>query len=782
MPLTPPIIDDRRYRQLLEETLARVPVHTPEWTNFNNSDPGVTLVQLFAFLTENLLYRATNQIPERNRQKFLQLLQVPLQTASAAHGLIAFSNERGEPRTQTLQADLEVRAGAISFRTEQGLDVLPVETRVFFKRLLVSPPAKLKEYYQLLYASYQKPAPLNQDINLYETVVLDSTVVDQVDINKDTVDQALWIAILAPKNLKPDNGTDPWKTIRNEIGERTLTVGLVPALDEVQISLVPGGQMQASELLVFEMPQLNEGRKIPRDADGQPLPSYRQLKARTEDDLLTVPCVVQLTLPPAKELGMWNDLDPLEAGVGKLPPTLEDSALRDRLITWLRIRATGVARARVLWVGINAVPVSQRERVIAEPLADGDGTPDQTRRLSRPPVLQGSVEVMVQQGNSPATIWTEIDDLLAAAPEIPVDDGRQAPGTPKPKPAKPEVFFADHEAGLLVFGDGLRGKRPPSGAKMFASYQYCQGAAGNVAAGAINNAPLLPTGLSVSNPVRTWGGADAESVADGEKQITRYLQHRDRLVSGEDFESIAWRTPGVNVGRIDVLPAFHPDLAPNQPGSAPGVVTLMAIPRFDPGQPDAPRADRLFLNAICRYLDPRRLVTTELILRGPIYKPIWISVGIDVAHGYSVAVVVDAVKQALRRFLAPVKTPETTQAGNGYAAQTGLLFEPASNAVARGWQLSMAVSARVLQAQVTRVDGVNAVADDLLLAEGALPAAETVEMNGLELPRVLGISVVAGPPAPIAALRGDIRGAAPAGSEGSSPASILPVPIVPESC
>lgn len=317
---------------------------------------------------------------------------------------------------------------------------------------------------------------------------------------------------------------------------------------------------------------------------------------------------------------------------------------------------------------------------------------------------------------------------------------------------------------------------------MFASYQFCQGAAGNVAAGAINNAPLLPGGLAVSSPVRTWGGADAETVADGEKQITRYLQHRDRLVSVEDFESIAWRTPGINVGRIDVLPAFHPDLVPNQPGAAPGVVTLMAIPRFDSGQPDAPRADRLFLNTLCRYLDPRRLVTTELILRGPTYKPIWISVGIDVAHGYSVAVVVDAVKQALRRFLAPVKTMDPTQAGGGYAAQTGLLFEPATNTAARGWPLSMAVSARVLQAQVTRVDGVNAVVDDLLLAEGTLPTAEVVEMNGLELPRVLGISVVAAPPVSIAALRGDIGGTPPAGSGASSPASILPVPIVPESC
>ena len=81
----------------------------------------------------------------------------------------------------------------------------------------------------------------------------------------------------------------------------------------------------------------------------------------------------------------------------------------------------------------------------------------------------------------------------------------------------------------------------------------------------------------------------------------------------------------------------------------------MAIPRLDPVQPDAPRADRLFFNTLCRHLDPRRLVTTELVVRGPVYNRIWVSVGVDVAAGYAVAEVVETVKQRLREFLAPTR-------------------------------------------------------------------------------------------------------------------------------
>src|SRR5215216_2179475 len=98
MPIEIPNLDNRSYQQILDDALARIPVHTPEWTNFNQSDPGVTLIEVFAFMVENLLYRS-NQIPERNRRKFLSLLGVPLQPASSAKGLVTIDNERGPLQT-----------------------------------------------------------------------------------------------------------------------------------------------------------------------------------------------------------------------------------------------------------------------------------------------------------------------------------------------------------------------------------------------------------------------------------------------------------------------------------------------------------------------------------------------------------------------------------------------------------------------------------------------------------------------------------------------------------
>src|SRR5439155_27039447 len=117
---------------------------------------------------------------------------------------------------------------------------------------------------------------------------------------------------------------------------------------------------------------------------------------------------------------------------------------------------------------------------------------------------------------------------------------------------------------------------------------------------------------------------------EGERNIPRYLRHRDRLVTAQDFKDITLRTPGVDVGRVEVLPLFDPVAfdANGREDPAPGMVTVLVIPRSDPAQPDAPTPDRQFLDAVCAWLDPRRLLTTELHVRGPRYVRIYVSVGI----------------------------------------------------------------------------------------------------------------------------------------------------------
>jgi hypothetical protein len=769
MPLTIPIIDDRKYQDLLDEALARIPVHNPEWTNFNKSDPGVTIIEVFAFLAENILYRS-NQIPERNRLKFLSLLGVPLRPASSARGLVTFANERGPLQTFTLNSGLEVRAGQVPFRTEMGLDVLPVEAQVYYKRRLSDPSGKVKDYYGQLYASYAGPQQDASGFQYYQTMPLTARESEEVDLGAETVDGSLWVALMVRAGDKPYAS---WiQDAREAIAGKTLSLGFVPSLANASRTLAPGGRAdtQGRTLLQFSIPSVSAEGTLEKDGAGAPAPRYRLLDATSTTDILDEPGVVQITLPAASDLRLWENLDPLESGVGDLPPALEDTNLSERVITWLRIRSVSAVRAGVLWVGVNAAPVSQRAHVSNEQLPAGTGEPDQTATLSNTPVAEGSLRLTVTaQGKT--TEWKETDDLLSAGPEVPVPDSRLAPGSPAVPDQPSEVFTLDPESGQIRFGDGLRGKRPPRGAVLRADYDYGVGAAGNVGAGSISTGASLPAGIKVTNPIRTWQGSRAETVSEGERQIASYIQHRDRLVNASDFETITRRTPGVDIGRVEVIPAFNPELSPNEPGDAPGAVTILVIPSSDPNQPGAPLPDKLFLDAICAYLNPRRLVTTEVFLRGPVYKQIWVSIGINVVEGVGIAQVREAVRGALLQFLAPLADKSSQGAGAQPQQQ--------------GWPLRKAVNDRELLAVASRVSGVLSV-NDVLVAEGSLPAATQVTMRGLELPRVMGISVTVGEPASLDALRGQLSlpsGGSGGGADGEGGAGpFLPVPVIPEEC
>src|SRR5262245_41559872 len=251
----------------------------------------------------------------------------------------------------------------------------------------------------------------------------------------------LWIALLVPV------GADV-AAVRDAIAGRTLSLGLMPYVDDASRTLGTAGSVLAdpggeSTLVRYEMPA--------REATSKS--AYQLRSARGRNDVLVGSGVVEIALPAQEQLSTWDDLDPLDAGVGDFPPAIEDSAVAARVLTWVRIVPSSAAKARFLWAGINAVPIEQRIAVTNEVLPDGDGRPDQVAKLARGGVVRGSVRIDVIEGGQ-VTRWHEIDDLMAAGPEVRQFDPQRAPGQVWHDPRPSEVFLVDAEAGIVRFGDG----------------------------------------------------------------------------------------------------------------------------------------------------------------------------------------------------------------------------------------------------------------------------------------------------------------------------------------
>ncbi|MBR0748767.1 baseplate J/gp47 family protein [Bradyrhizobium japonicum] len=90
MPLPSPKLDDRRFEDLLREAQALIRTRCPNWTDFSPSDPGMTLVEVFAFLTDTMLYRL-NRLPEKIYVALLKLLGVSQLPPAAARVVLTFT-------------------------------------------------------------------------------------------------------------------------------------------------------------------------------------------------------------------------------------------------------------------------------------------------------------------------------------------------------------------------------------------------------------------------------------------------------------------------------------------------------------------------------------------------------------------------------------------------------------------------------------------------------------------------------------------------------------------
>ncbi|NYI03898.1 putative baseplate assembly protein [Allostreptomyces psammosilenae] len=124
MTLPSPNLDDRRFQALVDDAKRLVQQRCPEWTDHNVSDPGVTLIEAFATMVDQLVYRL-NRVPEKNYLTFLDLIGVRLYPPTAARAEVTFWLSAPQPEAVRVRAGTE----AATVRTEAEEAVVFSTTR-----------------------------------------------------------------------------------------------------------------------------------------------------------------------------------------------------------------------------------------------------------------------------------------------------------------------------------------------------------------------------------------------------------------------------------------------------------------------------------------------------------------------------------------------------------------------------------------------------------------------------------------------------------------------------
>lgn len=124
-----PNLDDRTFEDIVRQARSLINRYCPEWTDHNESDPGITLIQLFAWMTEIIIYRL-NRVPDKNYLAFLELLGLSRESPEPSKTLLTFTMKEETtgfiPKETEIVSTVVVSGEQILFRTDDDLRVFPV--------------------------------------------------------------------------------------------------------------------------------------------------------------------------------------------------------------------------------------------------------------------------------------------------------------------------------------------------------------------------------------------------------------------------------------------------------------------------------------------------------------------------------------------------------------------------------------------------------------------------------------------------------------------------------
>jgi len=352
-----PKIDDHSYDSIVAEMRSRISRYTPEWkpvwTDLNDSDPGITMVQVFAWLGEMLAYRM-NKVPDLNYLKFLQLIGIELRPAEPAYAEITFP----------------VLASFAS-----ATAIVPKGTQVIAETAGGGPPLVFEAEKSLVCLTAKLASVLAYDGYSYDLVT---------DANTTAV------------------GFEPFGPTAN--ADSALLLGFDYA-----------GMFPGTELSLFvwvpdaSQPGSSVSCGLPSSASFPPAKiqweywtgfewaSLVQLKddslafTRTGEIIVKTPAnmLAKTTVPPETASLYW---------------------IRARVATSQYEQPPQISAIRT-----NTMRLTQMETVRSEVLGGSTGRRDQVFRLTNVPVLSGSLTLQIDQGSGPET-WAEVSDFFGSGP------------------------------------------------------------------------------------------------------------------------------------------------------------------------------------------------------------------------------------------------------------------------------------------------------------------------------------------------------------------------------
>jgi predicted phage baseplate assembly protein len=592
MTLPAPNLDDLRFQSdLVDEMRKRIVRYCPEWTEYNLSDPGITLIELFAWMTELMVYRL-NRVPEKNYIKFLELLGLQRKAASSARTELTFWLSAPLPLTPDsdqsvlIPAAFEVRSEMsdeeVLFTTDRALDIVPPRLAQVRREGEFN-----KNYYPRLGLETFYPFDAQRP-QIGDTFYLG------FDAARDLCGHILQLNFTCdPTEAVGIRREDPpwiWEVLTQE-GE---WVRLEPSNFEGERDTTGGLNNEQGKLVLY----------LPLGASPANLYGLNAFWLR---------CRIEQRNPLQ---GMYTE------------------SPRVKMIEVVSLGAT--------------VPAMHSLAVQEEQLGASSGEPGQSFLLQHSPVLTlvkgETLEVEeLRDGELVFVPWQQVDDFSHSSRFDRHFILDTASGTVLTGPS-----VRQPDGSVIQYG-----RVPENGRRLrFSHYRYGGGVRGNLPSASLNTMTSSLAYVSrVSNLVRATGGRDQETMDELKLRAQRELQAQRRAVTAQDYEQFTYNASR-SVARARCLtPKDDPDCGP---GNVTMLVVPAVADALKAGSIASLHLDDQLRAHIQDYLDEYRLLTASLHIREPLYQAVKVKARIVAEDYFQPGEVQKRVAEELQRYLSPL--------------------------------------------------------------------------------------------------------------------------------
>ena len=613
-------LDNEYFDDILDNARNMIVSIYPEWTDFNYHDPGITMLEMFAWLKESQQYYI-NKIGPENIRKYLKLIGIERRTKvpSSVDVSVLYENDITAVKgTKLFAGDICFEADRRTYISASSIDicvcdygdeknVIARDQFYFGGNLHILPFAKKDR--GVFYIGFDKPLAENE----VHAIRFDITSEDGISRNPITDPKSF--TPLVDMDIDYFDGLN-WRRVKR-IDE---TYGFLFS-GRVCFSLASGhvrcriADHDAYYLRFSLSGGEYDALPVIKNIYFNLLPvTQRETKAEYTD------------LPAADEIRLFTELAVtgqtrifLKGRDGLYTPVKSFEKRIDSETGEILCSVPGGAESE----GVRAVNVMS-DFIADGAIGSGTGLPFQKYDLETGDLEYDSFAIMTELPDSGGKYveWKKVRDFSSAG----TDDF---------------VYTLDTEHGIISFGDCIHGIAP-DGDIFIIGYSLTRGAEGCVTKGKINEINGFDRDeIYVENLRGSTGGRDEETIEDCFIKAKSLLRTTETLVTDEDCERCISKAQGLRIEKCKVIKNDRND----------GLVTTIVVKPYSQNGMGVP--GERYIQNILAVIEPRRMLGYQFRIVRPEYAEISVYADVTVSRNYSNPR--EAVNRAVVDFFGAIK-------------------------------------------------------------------------------------------------------------------------------